>query len=127
MMNGIWKNLCLQFVHEFCGFEKMDEESKEVFSNLVTLSEKLGVDLQEDNVTELLGVQHKGLTNEDLMEMEAWRKSEILKMPLLGYIITQFSFVFPPFSPSFFHLMKSYLPSVVGKTETDLLFYLFLF
>ena len=76
MMNGIWKNLCLQFVHEFCGFEKMDEESKEVFSNLVTLSEKLGVDLQEDNVTELLGVQHKGLTNEDLMEMEAWRKSE---------------------------------------------------
>ena len=75
-MNGIWKNLCLQFVHEFCGFEKMDEESKEVFSNLVTLSEKLGVDLQEDNVTELLGVQHKGLTNEDLMEMEAWRKSE---------------------------------------------------
>lgn len=58
-MNGIWKNLCLQFVHEFCGFEKMDEESKEVFSNLVTLSEKLGVDLQEDNVTELLGVQHK--------------------------------------------------------------------
>ena len=49
----------MQFVHEFCGFEKMDEESKEVFSNLVTLSEKLGVDLQEDNVTELLGVQHK--------------------------------------------------------------------
>ena len=51
-MSGIWKNLCLQFVHDFCGFEKMDEESKEVFSNSVTLSEKLGLDPQEENVTE---------------------------------------------------------------------------
>ena len=38
-MNGVWKNLCPQFVHDFRGFEKVDEESKEVFSNLVTLSE----------------------------------------------------------------------------------------
>ena len=42
----------------------------------MTLSEKLGLDPQEENVTELFGVQHKELTNEDLMEMEAWRKSE---------------------------------------------------
>ena len=27
-MNGVWKNLYLQFVHNFCGFEKVDEESK---------------------------------------------------------------------------------------------------
>ena len=46
-MNGVWKNLCPQFVHNFCGFE-VDEESKEVFSNLVTLSEKLELDLQGD-------------------------------------------------------------------------------
>ena len=38
-MTGVWKNLCPQFVHDFRGFEKVDEESKEVFSNLVTLSE----------------------------------------------------------------------------------------
>ena len=36
IMNGGWKNLCPQFVHNFCGFEKVDEESKEVFSNLMT-------------------------------------------------------------------------------------------
>ena len=74
-MNGVWKNLCLQFVRDFCGFEKVDEESKEVFSNLVTLSEKLELDLQEDDFIELLlAVQHEELTNEDLMELEAQRK-----------------------------------------------------
>ena len=48
----------------------MDEESKEVFSNLVTLTKKLEVDLQEDNYTEALVLQHKEFTNEDLMELE---------------------------------------------------------
>ena len=52
----------------------MDEESKEVFSNLVTLSNMLELDLQEDDFIELLAVQHKELTNEDLMELEGQRK-----------------------------------------------------
>ena len=73
-MKGIWKNLCLKFVHDFCGFEKVDEESKELFSNLVTLREKVELDLQEDNFIELLVVQHEKLTNEDLMELEVQRK-----------------------------------------------------
>ncbi|KAJ8798347.1 hypothetical protein J1605_001472 [Eschrichtius robustus] len=70
-MNGVWKNIFLQFVHDFREFEKVDEESKEVFSNLVTLREKLELDLQEDDFTELLAVQDKELTNEDLMTLEA--------------------------------------------------------
>ena len=75
-MNGVWKKLCQQFVHDFHGFEKVEEESKEVFSNLVTLSEKLELGLQEDNFIELLAVQHEELTNEDLMELEAQRKDK---------------------------------------------------
>ena len=75
-LNGVWKNLCHQCVHNFRGFEKVDEESKEVFSNQVMLSKKLELDLQEDDFTELLAVQHKELTNEDLMELEAQRKDE---------------------------------------------------
>ena len=76
IINGGWKNLCPQFVHNFCGFEKVDEESKEVFSNLVTLFKKLELDLQEDNFTELLFVQHKKFTNKDLMGLEAQKKGE---------------------------------------------------
>ena len=75
-MNGVWKSFCLQFVHSLHGFEKVDEKSKNVSSNLVTLSKKLKLDLQEDNSMELLAVQHGELTNEDLMELEARRKDQ---------------------------------------------------
>ena len=74
-MNGIQKNFLPQFVHHFPGFEKEDEESQEVFSNLVTLSEKLELDWQEDFI-KLLPVKHEKLTNEDLMEMETQRKDK---------------------------------------------------
>ena len=47
----------------FCGFEKIDQKSEEVFSNVVTLSEKLELDLQEDDFIELLAVQHDELTD----------------------------------------------------------------
>ena len=43
----------------------MDEESIEVFSYLVMLSEKLELDLQKDDIIELFVVQHEELTNED--------------------------------------------------------------
>ena len=54
----------------FHGIEKLDEDSKEVFSK------KMKLDLQEGNFTELLAVQHEELTNEDLMELKAQRKNE---------------------------------------------------
>ena len=60
VMTGVWTNLCPQFVRDFHGFEKMDEKSKEVTSNLVTLREKLELGLQEDNFTELLAGQTGG-------------------------------------------------------------------
>ena len=66
----------LQFVHDFCGSVKVNEKSKEVFSNLVTFSKKLELDLQENNLTELPAVKHRKLTNTDLMELEAQRKDE---------------------------------------------------
>ena len=42
------------FPHNFHGFEKMSEESKEVFSNLMALREKLELNLREDGFTELI-------------------------------------------------------------------------
>ena len=74
-MNGVWKKLGLLFVDDFCGFE-VNEKSKVDFRNLVTLSEKLELDMQEDNFTKLFAVQQEEVTNEDLMELEAKRKDE---------------------------------------------------
>lgn len=55
----------------------VDEEPKEVFSDLVTLSKKLELHLQGDNFTEFLAAQpRKELTNEDLMGLEAQRKAQ---------------------------------------------------
>ncbi|CAM9641418.1 unnamed protein product, partial [Rangifer tarandus platyrhynchus] len=75
-MNGVWKNLCLKIIHDFGGLEKVDEESKKIFSDSITLSDKLELDLQKDHFIELLEVQHKKLANEDLMELEAESKDE---------------------------------------------------
>ena len=69
------QNFCLQFVHNFCGFEKVDEESKEIFSNLVTLSDKLELKLQQGDFTEL-AVQHEELTDQGIMESDTQRKDE---------------------------------------------------
>ena len=66
----------VQFVYDFHGFEKVDEESKEAFSNLVTLSKELELDLQEDDFIELLAVQHQEQINEDLMESEIQGKDQ---------------------------------------------------
>ena len=75
-LNGAWRNLGPQFVHDFCGFKKVSEEFKEVFSDLVTLSEELELYLQEDDFTELPAVQQEELTNEDLMELKAQERTE---------------------------------------------------
>ena len=45
----------------------MSEESKEVFSNLMTLSEKLELNLREYGFTELLAMQYEKLTMKELI------------------------------------------------------------
>ena len=72
-MNGVWENFCLKIIHDFSGLGKVDEESKKIFSDSMTLSDKLEL---EDHFIELLDVQHKRLANEDLMELEAESKDE---------------------------------------------------
>ena len=66
----------MQLAYDFRGFKKTDEESKEVFSNIVTLSKKLEQDPQEGDFTELPAVQQEELTNEDLMELKAQERTE---------------------------------------------------
>ena len=75
-LSGAWRNLCPQFVHYFCGFKKVNEEFKEVFSSLVILREKLELYWQEDDFTELPAVQQEELTNERLMESRAQERTE---------------------------------------------------
>uniref|UniRef100_A0A3Q3GU97 DDE-1 domain-containing protein n=1 Tax=Kryptolebias marmoratus TaxID=37003 RepID=A0A3Q3GU97_KRYMA len=68
-MNGVWKKLCAMFVHDFAGFGKIQADKHNVVKNLVRISEKLDLALQEDDFHEYLEVHHQELTNEDLMEL----------------------------------------------------------
>ena len=47
-----------------------------VFSNSITLSDKLELDLQRDHFIELLSLQPKRLANEDLVELKTESKDE---------------------------------------------------
>ena len=64
-------------MHTVLRFVNVDEEPKEVFSNLVTLRENLELDLQEDNFPEHFGVQYMKFTNEDLMKLETQKKDKL--------------------------------------------------
>ena len=59
---GVQKILCPWLVYNGFRFEKLYKESREVFNNLMTLSEKLDLGLQDNDFTELLAVQPKELT-----------------------------------------------------------------
>ena len=50
-------------------------KSSEIFSNFMTIKEKMELGLHKDNFIELLAGQHKKLMSEDLVELEAQRKN----------------------------------------------------
>ncbi|XP_046382271.1 tigger transposable element-derived protein 1-like [Ischnura elegans] len=68
-MNGVWKNLCPSLVH-FEGF--MSNEVDEVIDRVVDLAHALDLEVEAEDVEELLD-SHEGWTNEDLIELSAYR------------------------------------------------------
>ena len=84
------------------------KDANVVFSTLVALSEKLELDLQEDDLIELLAVQHEELTNEDLKELEAQRKGkereeeeEVTEEPM-RFTMQEMAMVLPLFEEALF-------------------------
>ncbi|KAG9486798.1 hypothetical protein GDO78_006932 [Eleutherodactylus coqui] len=55
---------------------KLQAEEQNVVDNLVSISEKLDLDLEEQDFHEYFAVHHQELTNEDLTEVENQRKEE---------------------------------------------------
>ncbi|XP_068238407.1 tigger transposable element-derived protein 1-like [Palaemon carinicauda] len=74
-LNGVWKYLTSQFVNDFTGFDQ-DVENQKILNNLVDLSKKLELDLEEEDFHELLESHGEELINEDLMELEEMQRQE---------------------------------------------------
>ncbi|XP_068246736.1 tigger transposable element-derived protein 1-like [Palaemon carinicauda] len=74
-LNAVWRPLCPQFVNDFRGFDQ-ESINKEILSTLVGLSDKLELDLQEEDFEELLESHGEEMSNQDLMELEAQQRVE---------------------------------------------------
>ena len=52
-INAVWRPLCPQFVNEFKGFD-LEENTKNILTSLVGLSEKLNLELEEEDFEGLM-------------------------------------------------------------------------
>lgn len=48
-MNGVWEKLCPIFVNDFPGFAKLQAEEQNAVDSLVSISQKLDLDLEEND------------------------------------------------------------------------------
>ncbi|XP_042212261.1 tigger transposable element-derived protein 1-like, partial [Homarus americanus] len=72
-MNGSWKNIWPECVHEFQSFSQAESLQK-VQQDIVTLANNIGFEeVVENDVVELLESHREDLTNEDLMMLEQER------------------------------------------------------
>ena len=68
-INGVWKNLCPQFFHDFKGFS-IEDNITAAKQRTVVLAKKLGFQVEENYIEELLQSHSNELGNEDLMELK---------------------------------------------------------
>ncbi|KAG7155119.1 Tigger transposable element-derived protein 1-like 196 [Homarus americanus] len=72
-MNGSWKNIWPECIHEFKGLSQA-ERLQQVQQDIVTLANNVGFEeVIENDVVELLETHREDLTNEDLMMLEQER------------------------------------------------------
>lgn len=76
-LNGVWKNLCPQLVHDFAGFDIQEAVSKSNLECLAKAKEAGFEDLKETDITELLKSHTVELTNEELLEREQLLAAEL--------------------------------------------------
>lgn len=75
-MKGVWKKLCPQFFSNFEGFEEPAEIVQQNTEAIVTLANRLELDISATDVNDLLEAHKEELTNEDLLEIEEQEKAE---------------------------------------------------
>ncbi|XP_064103302.1 tigger transposable element-derived protein 1-like [Macrobrachium nipponense] len=76
-LNGVWKHLCPQLVHDFVGFDISENIYKASKECLVKAKEAGFDELEEKDIEELLESHREELTNEELLEMEKLQNAEL--------------------------------------------------
>ena len=76
-LNGVWKHLCPQFVHDFVVFDINDNVLRANKESLDKAREAGFDDLEQKDIDELLESHREELTNEELLEMEKIQNAEL--------------------------------------------------
>ncbi|XP_050699783.1 tigger transposable element-derived protein 1-like [Eriocheir sinensis] len=76
-LNGVWKNLCPQLVHDFAGFDIQAKVSKTILECLAKAREAGFEEIEEKDIVELLESHSVDLTNEELLEREKLHTAEL--------------------------------------------------
>ncbi|KAK4326641.1 hypothetical protein Pmani_002851 [Petrolisthes manimaculis] len=76
-LNGVWKKVCPQFVHDFTGFDIASTVSKSNRECLAKAIEAGFDDLEENDIDELLDSHTVELTNEELLENEKEQEAKL--------------------------------------------------
>ena len=75
--NAVWRPLCPPFVNEFKGFDQ-EEETKNILTSLVGLSEKFNLDLEEEeDLEELLNFHGETSRNWQTKISWSWRRNNV--------------------------------------------------
>ena len=75
-MNAVWKKLCPEMVDDFRCLTEPEEQVQQATETCVNLAQQLELEVDNGDINELLLSNDEELTNDDLIQLEAFRNSE---------------------------------------------------
>ncbi|XP_055522284.1 tigger transposable element-derived protein 1-like isoform X2 [Leucoraja erinacea] len=75
-MKGVWKKVMKTHVDTFKSFNKDSAVDIIVRNKILVLGNQLKLDIDEEDIHELVGIEAEELSNEDLIELEEERRKE---------------------------------------------------
>lgn len=75
-MNGVWKKVLKTYVNTFKGFNKDPAVDDIVSNKILVLGKQLELDIDEEDIHELVGIETEEISDEELIELEEERSEE---------------------------------------------------
>lgn len=75
-MNGVWKKVLKTYVNTFKGFNKDPAVDDIVSNKILVLGKQLELDIDEEDIHELVGIETEEISDEELIELEEERSKE---------------------------------------------------
>lgn len=74
--SGVWKKVMKTFASTFKGFHKDSAIDDTISSKILVFGNQLVLDIDEDDIHQLVGIEAEELSNEELIKLEEDRRKE---------------------------------------------------